>query len=346
MSIKDLMFERNLPPLKSRDEMLEIMLREEYGYLPPKPDSLTFKETDDYISNFCAGKAVSKKVEAVMKINGKDFSFPFYVSIPSKKGKHPFFVCINFRDSVPDRYIPVEEIIDNGFGVLSFCYNDVTMDNTDFTDGLAGILYEDGKRSKHDAGKISMWAWAAHRVMDYAETLPSLNLNMAIVCGHSRLGKTALLAAATDERFKIGYSNDSGCCGAAISRGKVGENLDFICTNISQWFCENFYQYKNREYDQPFDQHYLAAAIAPRYVYIASAEEDTWADPVSEMMTCVAISEAYEKLGMAGFVYEDRLPKVGDQFHEGSVGYHLRAGSHYFSREDWNGVIKFAKKHM
>ena len=72
---------------------------------------------------------------------------------------------------MPDRYIPTEEIIDNGFAVLSFCYNDVTRDNNDFTDGIAGILYENGKRDVDSAGKIAMWAWAAQRVMDYAESL-------------------------------------------------------------------------------------------------------------------------------------------------------------------------------
>ena len=39
------MFEdRNLPELKSRAEMLEILQREEYGYLPPKPDAITWEE--------------------------------------------------------------------------------------------------------------------------------------------------------------------------------------------------------------------------------------------------------------------------------------------------------------
>ena len=96
----------------------------------------------------------------------------------------------------------------------------------------------------------------------------------------------------------------------------------------------------------PFDQHYLAASIAPRMVYVASAKEDTWADPDAEMLTCVAIDEMYKKYEKPGFIYEDRLPQVGDEFHEGDVGYHLRAGLHYFSREDWLKVIKFIKKHM
>lgn len=98
------------------------------------------------------------------------------------------------------------------------------------------------------------------------------------------------------------------------------------------------------EYNMPFDQHYLIASIAPGYVYISSADEDKWADPDSEMQSCYAVDEIYKKYGKKGFVYEDRLPKVNDVFHEGCVGYHMRAGLHYFSREDWQNVIKFVKK--
>ncbi|MBQ2859273.1 MAG: hypothetical protein IJE82_02830, partial [Alphaproteobacteria bacterium] len=134
---------------------------------------------------------------------------------------HPFFVHVNFRDLNPDRYMPTEELIDNGFAVLSIYYNDVATDDGDFTKGLAGVLYPDGKRKTDtDCGKIAMWAWAAQRALDYAETIPQkLDMKRSVVCGHSRLGKTALLAGATDERFAFSYSNDSGCSGAAIARG-------------------------------------------------------------------------------------------------------------------------------
>ena len=200
--LENILKEKNLPPFKSTEEMLDILLKEEYGYLPQKPESITYQSTENYIPNFCAGKAISRKVEITSHFSDKEFTFPFHVTIPKKEGKHPFFVCINFRDCVPDLYIPIEEIVDNGFAVFSFCYKDVTDDDDDFTNGLAGILYENGERGESDPGKIAMWAWAAQRVMDYAQTLNCLDYDCSIVCGHSRLGKTALLTASTDERFK------------------------------------------------------------------------------------------------------------------------------------------------
>lgn len=334
--------DRNIPALKSRDEMLQIMEEEVYGFLPPKPDSISFNVRENIVNNFCAGKAVLNKVAADLKLGEKSFSFPFYVTLPTDGKKHPFFIHINFRDNVPDLYMPTEELVDNGFAVLSFCHKDVTSDDNDFTNGLAGVLYPDSKRKANDAGKIAMWAWAAQRVMDYAETLTDvLDFNFATVCGHSRLGKTALLAAATDERFKFAYSNDSGCSGAAISRNKEGESVKVICDVFPYWFCENYKKYKNNEDNMPFDQHYIVASIAPRKVLIGSASEDIWADPVSEQLCCYAAQSAFEK----GFIFNGKLAEIGEDFLTGDIGYQLRKGKHYLGREDWQKLIKFIKLH-
>lgn len=333
---------RHVPALLPREKMLEILQREEYGFLPPAPESLVFSAPQEHIPSFCAGKATCCRVVASGQLNGREFAFPFYVTLPTDGKKHPFFLHINFRDDNPDRYQPTEELIDNGFALLSFCYNDVTRDDGDFTDGLAGCLYPDGKRTAEDPGKIALWAWAAHRVMDYAQTLSDkLDLNCGIVCGHSRLGKTALFAAATDERFAFAYSNDSGCSGAAITRGKVGESLEAICRVFPYWFCENYQNHRGKVENMPFDQHFLLAAIAPRKVLVGSASADEWADPVSEQLGCAAASPAFEK----GFSGMDRPAEIGEAFFGGHIGYHLRKGLHYFSREDWQQLIKFVNLH-
>ena len=342
--LKELLKGRQLPPLTDRAQMLDILQREEYGFLPPPPDAVTFTaEPMPGVTNFCAGKATLEKVTATCTLGGKVFAFPFYAVLLTDGKPHPFFIHINFRPDVPDRYMPTEELVDNGFAVLSFCYKDVTSDDGDFTDGLAGVLYPNGVRGDTDAGKIAMWAWAAQRVMDYAQTLDNLDMSKSIVCGHSRLGKTALLTAATDKRFQYAYSNDSGCAGAAITRDKQGETVADICNKFSYWFCENYQKYIGKEQEMPFDQHYLIASIAPRYVCVGSAVEDIWADPTSEMLGCVAASPMYETCGKTGFMCEDRLPEVGDMFFEGTIGYHMRGGTHYFSREDWLKLIEFIK---
>ena len=341
--LNDILNTRAVPALRSRAEMLEILQNEEYGYLPPKPTRMEWSVQENCIPSFCAGKVTAQRVELTVYLGDTPFTFPFIAVIPKAKEPCPFFIHINFRPDVPDRYMPTEEITDNGFAVLSFCYTDVTSDNGDFTNGLAGVLYPDGHRKPTDPGKIALWAWAAQRVLDYAEQEPRLDMSRAMVCGHSRLGKTALLCGATDERFFLAHSNNSGCSGAAITREKTGERVEQITRNFPYWFCENYKKYIGKEADMPFDQHYLIASIAPRYTYVASALEDSWADPTSELLSCVAATPAYETHGLAGMVCEDRLPVAGDEYHEGSIGYHLRPGLHYFGREDWNRLMTFVK---
>lgn len=339
----DKLLKLSLPDLRSREEMLDILQKEEYGYMPSLPDELSFTLEENTVNNFCAGKAVLNKVTANCRINGKPFSFPFYASVPTSEGKHPFFVHINFRDNVPDIYQPTEEIIDNGFAVLSFCYKDVTSDDNDFTNGLAGVLYENGLRGERDAGKLAMWAWAAQRVLDFAYTRPDLfDLGSATVCGHSRLGKTALLTAATDERFAFAYSNDSGCSGAALSRARLGETIEVISRVFPFWFCPCYRKYADNEVNLPFDQHYLIASIAPRRVLIGSASEDEWAGPESEFLACVAASDAFDN----GIVHNGVIPQAPDKLLSGDVGYHIRHGKHYFSRTDWHRLMEFVNLHI
>ncbi len=334
--------------LAKRELIKDVLQKEEYGYLPAKPDSVSVKVISSD-PGFCAGKAPLEMLMLKAEFGGKEFSFPFCSVVPAGKTNIPAFIHITFRKEVPDKYMPSEEICDNGFAMFSFCYNDVTADNNDFTDGLAGVLFGGRRideRTGDECGKIAMWAWAAMRVMDYVMTVPCIDKGNVAVAGHSRLGKTALLAGAFDERFAFTFSNNSGCSGAAITRSKVGEKVKDICTRFPFWFCRNYRKYMDNEQEMPFDQHFLLSLAAPRKVYAASAEADSWADPASEYLSCAAASPVYSYWGMRGFIAADRYPEAGDIFHEGNIGYHLRKGRHYFSREDWLRDMEFIKAHM
>lgn len=337
----ELLKKRALPALTAREEMLYLLQKEEYGFLPPPPDALSFAVENDHISSsFCAGKAECRKVDVTVKVGARSHTFTVFATIPRKAGRFPFFVCPTFEETVVGRYLPVEEIIDHGYAVLSFFYQGVTKDNTDFKEGLAGLFYTDKERGESDPSKIALWAWACQRVLDYAETEPKLDMSRAAVCGHSRLGKTALLAAATDTRFALVHSNCSGYGGASCTGGELGE------TNmpaVSRWFCYNYKRYFGMR-PTLFDQHFLIAAIAPRFVSVVSAYEDTWANPESEYLSCVAATPAFEAIGCRGLVAPDRLPRIGDTLDTGHIGYRMREGLHYFGREDWQFLLSFADK--
>ena len=333
-----------------RRQIINIMCEEQYGFLPAAPVSIKAVTLQtDY--EFCAGKAPLSKVMLDITLeDGKIFKMPVSVVIPAESIQAeniPFIVYISFNADVPGKYLPSEEIADNGFGTLSFNYQDITTDDGDFENGLALPL---GYTDNSVCGKIALWAWAAMRVMDYACTLPRLDKTRAAVAGHSRLGKTALLAGALDTRFSFVFSNNSGCCGAAISRGKKGETIRNITDSFPCWFKNSFKKYADNENKMPFDQHFLLAVCAPRRVYVSSSSEDLWADPESEFLSCMLAGTIWEKMDLPGFVSGEALlqsgrkPVTGKLYHDGRIAYHEKKGLHYLGREDWQHFMAYLKR--
>ena len=324
---------------KRRGELRKILSEEIYGYIPPIPDHVQVELLDED-DIFCAGKAPLRTYELKCSFGDKTESFKFYSVIPKNATRLPAFVMINFRDSVPDKYLPSEEIADRGYAVFSFCYNDVTKDNGDFSDGFAA-LFSGRRRRKNSPGKIAMWAWAAMRIMDYIETLDCIDCDNVAVIGHSRLGKTALLTGAFDERFKYVISNDSGCSGAAISRGKGGETVSRITEVFPYWFCPRYTDNAPDFEKLGYDQNFLLALSVPRHLMIGSAEEDLWADPVSEFLCLYETNRVYSLYGMKGLITPDSIPPAKCDLGKGDALYHLRHGKHYFSREDWISYMDY-----
>lgn len=101
---------------------------------------------------------------------------------------------------------------------------------------------------------------------------------------------------------EIWFYNCSGNSGAALSRGNTGETVADITSRFPYWFCKKYAKYADKEESLPFDQHELLALIAPRYLYVASATEDAWADPDGELLSAKLASAYYEMYGLKGVV--------------------------------------------
>ncbi|MGN1346748.1 MAG: hypothetical protein ACI4V1_08175 [Eubacteriales bacterium] len=359
--VRELLEQRKLPELmkmqdgrdvaretwrERREEILALLAEYQYGRMPVYQGKTTAKVESR--TDAAAGKAVTEVVKITFPTpDGESFSFPVSLTVPktaSAEAPAPAFVFISFGFPM---YYPMEEIVDNGVIVAEFVMNDVAPDCEDhYEGGMAPHYIKDGRRDGVAFGKIGMWAFAASRVLDYLLTLDTVDKERVGVMGHSRLGKTALWAGANDERFTHVFSNDSGCSGAALTRGKVGETFPRIAKVFPYWFCETMQEISasiEASEQTPFDQHFLLAAVAPRKVYVASAMEDAWADPYSEFLACHAASPAWELLGQKGFLAPNRLPVEDEEFTEGSIGYHLRPGTHFLSRYDWIRYIRFLK---
>ena len=356
--LKELISARGLPPLmrmndgapvnsaedweKRRAEILDIYHREVYGVTPPAPDHVDacLMPYTDYEA--FGHKACQEVIHLSFMTPKGRFWFPITLIRPYAVEKAPVFVYPAFRRDIPDKYLPAEEIIDRGFAIATFLYTDVTSESPfkddpqpgDSIDGLQKMYPMEGGAAW---GKIGVWAFAASRVLDYLETRGDIDASRACVIGHSRLGKTALWCGAQDQRFTMVVSNESGCAGAALYRDKIGEVIGDVF--FPGWFCPNYMNWCDKEHDMPFDQHMLLSLIAPRQLYVSSAEEDKWADPESEFLACAAASPAWEIHGKPGLVTPDNLPAVNAPLAKGGIAYHVRAGSHFHSRTDWNWVM-------
>ena len=338
---------------KRRPQVLEVFAQEMYGHMPARPEGLHFSTISE--ETVYAGLGLRKVVRIYLDADQTHW-FDVLIHLPKDAaGPVPMFVGLNFKgndatlDERADFRWPYELVLKAGMGVATAWRDSIEPDGKDSKLAEAeGVCRDGGVRSWYnkdgDWGAISAWAWGLSRIVDYLETDEAYDTDRLAVIGHSRLGKTALWAGANDLRFDMVISNDSGCCGAALSRRKFGETFEVIDTAFPHWFTREFDKYKGREETFPADQHWLIALAAPRPVYVASATEDLWADPKGEWLAAKAAEPVYALFGMQGL--DDGMPAPDVSDGDGRIGYHIRSGKHNILAFDWQQYISFMNRHL
>ena len=326
--------------LRDREKIKELLQTHEYGFLPAAPQRVWAEAclSSDADKVFCAGKAPIERFILHAETESGKVVFPFSVCLPKGEGKKKVVLVLSFDKEIPNKYLPAEEIIDRGWGFACLHYESVSPDTPVLDENARALGFgESGK-----VGKLMIWAWAAMRVADCLLLREDIDGDNLAIAGHSRLGKTALLAGAFDERFAFVHSNCSGVAGAALysSHNHECEDIKILAEIRPYWFADEYRTYIGKEKELPFDQHYLIGLIAPRCVSIGSAQDDPRANPKGELDGARVASIAWKAYEKKGLIAPEKI-EVGVNYHSGSVGYYMRKGLHYFSREDWNRALDF-----
>jgi hypothetical protein len=364
---------------KRRPELKALFQHYEYGNMPAPPEKLKYTvERED--NRYFGGKATKKEITISLGPPEAPAIHLLLVVPNARKKPAPVFLGPNFAGNhtavkdpsvaLPTGWVPngfagvkdnrateagrgtqidvwaIEGAIDRGYAVATFYCGDVEPDRPEAPDGIRKYFRDKGltKAGPQEWGAIAAWAWGIHRAVDYLVTDKDIDKARIAVVGHSRLGKTALLAGAFDERIALVIPHQAGCGGTAPSRGKVGESVKQINDRFPHWFCPTFKEFNGQPDRLPFDQHCLVALVAPRPVLLSNAVEDTWANPEGQFEVLRAAEPVYRLL-KAGGLETEKMPAVG-KLSDGKIGYFIRPGKHSMGKEDWKVFLDFADKHL
>jgi hypothetical protein len=250
----------------------------------------------------------------------------------------------------------IEQSIDRGYAVATFYSGDVVPDDKVLAEAALKTFRTSAseERGPADTATIMAWSWGFSRMLDYLLTVPEIDGKRIAVVGHSRNGKTALVAGAFDDRIALIIPTQAGCGGTAPDRvapelaapqanGRpTVETLPVINKAFPHWFSGNFKSFNEAIPKLPFDQHALIALCAPRPVLLSNATEDKWANPPGQFEMLRAAEPVY-RLFNADNLGAEKMPAVGKLL-DSRLGYYIREGKHSMTTPDWKVWLDYADR--
>lgn len=330
---------------KRRPEILRLFETNVYGRtMIGRPKGMTWEVTTNGASSVPGSSAKTVTIYFAGK-NDANKNAPkmvLQILLPTKAKKPvPVFLMPTTFHRIP------QQVLERGYGFVSFDPTSIEPDNADgYARSVRAFFAPPGQKESglDEWGAIGAWAWAMSRAMDYLVTDPDIDGKRVSIAGVSRYGKVTMWAGAQDERFAIVFSGESGCGGANLVRRQFGETVKAITNTFPYWFDGNFKTYGDRVNDLPVDWHMLIALMAPRPVYIATAEQDHWGDPRGSFLAAKAAEPVYKLFGEAGLGVDD-MPAVATPVGDW-IGFHNRRGTHGIDDYDWEQFLNFADRHF
>jgi hypothetical protein len=258
----------------------------------------------------------------------------------------------NFPGGMPKGDGPTwqQQVLARGWGYATISPYSIQADNgAGLTEGIIGLVNKGQPRKLDDWGALRAWAWGASRALDYFETDNAVDAKQVGLEGHSRFGKTALVAMAYDPRFAIAYISSSGTGGAKLYRHIFGELTENLAgTGEYHWMAGNFLKYSGplTTGDLPVDAHELIALSAPRPVFIGGGalNGDGWADSTGMFLAAATAGPVYRLLGKKD-LGTTTLPPIETPLIAGDVAFRQHSGGHT-PGPNWPVFLDFASRYL
>ena len=279
-----------------RRELYRTAVEIQYGTMPPEPEFLEVEQLDEdwNIRNY----------RIITGTRACPVQFTMRIVRPAEQKKYPAIV----DGDLCWRYWFDKDFIraatDSGIMLVLFNRTELVPDVK--SAGRNGPLYR--TYPDHTFGATGAWAWGYSRCVDALEKLDIALMDDIAFTGHSRGGKTALLAGVLDTRAAVVNPNCSGAGGAGCYRVDIkavkengesyrSEDLSDLIRKFDFWFGPELGKYQGRETELPFDEHFLKALVAPRVLLLTEAASDIWANGIGTWQTSLAAEEAFKFLG-------------------------------------------------
>jgi len=240
------------------------------------------------------------------------------------------------------RYIttpPIEDILHRGYGFAAIYPTEFVPDSSQA--GLR-ILSEFFSNFDQEERPGALMAWASQFNLVANHLKSEDRISEIALYGHSRFGKTALIAAAFNKNIDTAIAHQSGTGGASLSRHKPGETIADITAGYPHWFGNKYASFAERNDDLPVDQHQLLALIAPRPIFLGNARRDVWSDPNGGFRAAMGATPAYELYGLQG-LSQNKLSAFDPT---ADISFWIRPGTHGVVKEDWPAFLAFLDAHF
>jgi hypothetical protein len=294
-----------------RSEITELLMDTQYGNMPEAPEVVSATIGDwNSLENERRQRGdrleFTPNREKPLTAFTLDITvtFPSDESIARKRQSCPEFDKAGIPALIYVGEKSFESVLENGYAIVN--YPNDTLEPMEIGKpglGPAREAYESLYGKQYKWGSISAWAWGARRVLDHVIRMPEIDGNRIAISGHSRNGKTALLAGALDERFAVVNPAGSGCAGAGsyLAIGNECEDLAAL-TSRERWWAwahPDFESWAGRETELPFDQHFLMSLVAPRPLLRTEGVDDDWANPEGTSVSYLATQPTYDFLNVS-----------------------------------------------